>query len=142
MKAISVTSHMGDNTLVTADIRGHEVTIDQPASGGGKDRGPTPLEYFLFSIGGCINSIARIVAMQTKLDLRSMDVTVSGELDPMVLLGKKDDVRAGFQTITVSATIDADMSDDEKRDFLDLVCKRCPLHDNVKLATELNHGLA
>lgn len=141
MKSISVTSRMGDNTLINADIRGHNVCIDQPVAGGGNDQGPTPLEYFLFSIGGCINSIARIIAMQKKLDLRSMDVTVIGELNPLVLLGKTERDRAGFQTLTVTATMDIDMTDSEKRDFLDLVCKRCPLHDNVKLESNLMHSV-
>lgn len=140
-KVISVSASMRAGAQVHADIRGHKVTIDQPAQAGGTDEGPTPLEYFLFSLGGCIASIARIAATQQKLEMRGIDIDVSADLNPAGLLGKSTDDRVGFQSITVKAQIDADMSEAEKVKFLDEVCDRCPLHDNIKLATKVEHSL-
>ena len=140
-KLISVSTSMGAGARVQSDIRGHKVTIDQPAQAGGTDEGPTPLEYFLFSLAGCIQSIARIAASQQKIDMRGMDIDVVAELNPAGLLGKETEDRVGFQTITVKAQIDADLSDAEKAEFLDAVCDRCPLHDNIKLATVVDHSM-
>ncbi len=140
-KVISVSTSMRAGAQVHADIRGHKVTIDQPAQAGGTDEGPTPLEYFLFSLGGCIASIARIAATQQKLEMRGIDIDVAADLNPAGLLGKPTDDRVGFQSITVKAKIDADMSEAEKEKFLDEVCDRCPLHDNIKLATKVEHSL-
>lgn len=142
LKTIEVTAAMGGTAMIMADIRGHKVVIDQPHAAGGTDEGPTPLEYFLFSLAGCIESIARIAATQRKLELRSMEVVVSAELNPMGLLGKATDDRVGFQTIDVKATMDADLTDDEKTAFLDEVCERCPLHDNIRLNTSVTHAMA
>ena len=140
-KTISVSTSMGAGSQVHGDIRGHKVTIDQPTEAGGTNEGPTPLEYFLFSLAGCIASIARIAATQKKLEMRGIDVDVSADLNPAGLLGKATDDRVGFQSITVTAQIDADMSEADKTAFLDEVCDRCPLHDNIKLATWVEHGL-
>ncbi|MBP0048180.1 OsmC family protein [Marinobacterium sp. AK62] len=140
-KRVSVQAAMEQGFQVNADIRGHQMTIDQPEAARGTDQGPTPLEYFLFSLGGCICTIGRIAAMQKKIDLRSMKVTVEGDYNPAGLLGKPSDDRTGFQSVSVAAEIDADMSDDEKQAFLDEVCERCPLHDNIKLETRVTHHL-
>lgn len=139
-KVISVSTSMGAGTQVHADIRGHKITIDQPAQAGGTDEGPTPLEYFLFSLAGCIASIARIAATQQKLDMRGIDIDVAADLNPAGLLGKTTEDRVGFQSINVTARIDADMSDAQKAAFLDAVCERCPLHDNIRLATAVVHA--
>ncbi len=140
-KTISVTANMGQGWAINADIRGHQVVIDQPQASGGTNEGPTPLEFFLFSLAGCIGSIARIAAAQQKIDLKSMEVKVDADLNPMGLMGKPTDDRVGFQQLRVEAQIDADLTDEQKQVFLDEVCDRCPLHDNIKLATEVVHSL-
>ena len=38
---------------VDAHFRGHTLTTDKPASGGGEDSAPMPFEVFLASIGTC-----------------------------------------------------------------------------------------
>lgn len=141
LKTISITANMGNSSAIYADIRDHKMVIDQPTAAGGKNEGPTPLEYFLFSLAGCIASIARIAAMQQKIELRGMELKVDATLNPAGLMGKDTDDRVGFQTISVDASIDADMSDVEKKTFLDAVCDRCPLHDNIKLETRVDHQL-
>ncbi len=140
-KTISVTANMGQGWAINADIRGHQVVIDQPQASGGTNEGPTPLEFFLFSLAGCIGSIARIAAAQQKIDLKSMEVKVDADLNPMGLMGKPTDDRVGFQQLRVEAQIDADLTEEQKQVFLDEVCDRCPLHDNIKLATEVVHSL-
>jgi len=140
-KRVSVNTQMAEGFAVRADIRGHQVVIDQPEAARGQNQGPTPLEYFLFSLGGCICTIGRIAAMQQKIELRGMKVSVEGDYNPAGLLGKPSDDRTGFQQIQVSAEIDADMTDEEKQVFLDAVCERCPLHDNIKLETRVTHHL-
>lgn len=42
-----------DGVRFEAEARGHRVEIDQPISGGGQDRGMTPPELLLASLGSC-----------------------------------------------------------------------------------------
>ena len=108
-KTVRVEAQMDDSFRVQSDIRGHKVIIDQPTGGGGTDQGPTPLEYFLFSLAGCVATIGRIAAMQKKINLRHFSVSVEGDYDPAGLLGKPTENRSGFQVFRITAEIDADI---------------------------------
>lgn len=137
VKTVSVATQMGESAQVVATIRGHKITVDQPKAGGGEDTGPTPLELLHCSLGACICSIARIVARQKKINLREIEVTSSGELDTHFLLGKETDARCGFGSFRIEARIDADLSPEQKREFIEEVEKRCPVSDNLKEVTPI-----
>ncbi|MCH8537087.1 MAG: OsmC family protein [Alkalimonas sp.] len=140
-KTVTVQANMADGFAISADIDGHKVMIDQPVRAKGSGTGPTPLQMMLFAVGGCIGTIGRIAAFQQKIELRSMQVTVEGDYNPAGLLGKPTDDRVGFSQIRISASIDADLSDEAKQTFLAEVCARCPLHDNLLHGTEVVHQL-
>lgn len=135
IKKVEIVATLGTGMKIESLVRDHRVIIDQPKSGGGADAGPTPLEYLLCALAGCIGSVGRIVAHQKRIALRGMEVTVSGELDTDVLLGRSTQVRAGFVGITVRAKIDADLTDEQKREFLREVDERCPVSDNLRQLT-------
>ncbi len=96
---------------------------------------------FLFAMAACVATIARTAAFQQKFSLRGMQVSASGDLNPAGLLVKPTDDRVGFSEIRIEASIDADLTEAEKAAFLDQVCQRCPLHDNVKLASSVINRL-
>ena len=131
MKKVQVEVKLGDKFKTEVRIRDHALYVDQPPANGGEDAGPTPLEYLLISLAGCFGAIGRIIANQKKIALRSMEVSVEGELDLDVLLGKNQQGRAGFSQIDVAVKIDADMSAEEKKSFLEEIDHRCPISDNL-----------
>ncbi|MCC5880293.1 MAG: OsmC family protein [Idiomarina sp.] len=138
-KTIAIDAYLESGFAIKSIIDGHEVIIDQPKSAKGTGLGPSPLQHFLFAIGGCIGTVARIIAFQKKIDLQGMKIQVAGDYNPAGLMGKASDDRVGFQQIRVSAVIDSDISQQEKEQFLQEVCARCPLHDNVVMTTNVVH---
>lgn len=136
VKTEKITAELLENYKIEVKTHSHVVYIDQPAAGGGGDEGPTPLEYLLSSLAGCIITIAKIVARQRRIDLRGLRVSVEGDLDTDVLLGKKQG-RSGFREIRVTVDLDADMSAQEKEEFLAEVDRRCPVSDNLAHETDL-----
>ncbi len=142
MKTVTVESKLNDKFVIESDIRGHKVIIDQPANAGGADGGPTPLELVFASLAGCIGTIGRIVAMQQRIALKGMSIKVEGDLDTDGLLGKPIDGRVGFEGITISVDVDADMSDEEKEAFIHEVDRRCPVSENLLNETPINVKLA
>ncbi len=82
-------------------------------------------------------TIGHIVAKQKRLAIRKIEVHVEGELDTDVLMGKNTEVRAGFSGIRVRTKIDADMSLQEKEQFLREVDARCPISDNIHNLTPI-----
>jgi uncharacterized OsmC-like protein len=140
-KEIAVELAMGEGFKMEGTIGGHTLYVDQPEAMGGTDAGPNPLQYSLLSLGGCIGAVSRIIANQEKLDIRSIKVSVQGELDTDVLLGKSQDGRPGFGGVEVSVELDADMSDEEKEAFIAKVDSRCPISDNLLSATPVRVAL-
>ncbi len=137
-KLYSVTSTMADSWQVTGKIGNHKVVIDQPSA---TDTGPNPLDSFLFSLAGCISTIAKMAARDQGFKLRAIQVTVNATLNPAGLAGKPTDDPVGFKRFDIQANIDADLSDEEKLAFLDLVCARCPVHDNICRTSIAEHSL-
>lgn len=134
---IQVSARLCDRFTVESEIRWKTVYIDQPGEAGGDDAGPTPLEMVLLSLAGCVGHIARIVANQRKIALRSLQADVQGEIDKDFLLGKTREGRAGFTSIAVRISMDADLTPAEKEEFLREVERRCPVSDNLVAATDV-----
>lgn len=141
-KTVVVESTLNGKFVIESDIRGHRVVIDQPINVGGSDAGPTSMELLFVSLAGCIGSIGRIVAMQKRIALRGMQIKVEGELDLNGLLGKPVDGRIGFEGITISVDVDADMSAEEKEAFIHEVDRRCPVSENLMNTTPVSVKLA
>ena len=137
-KHVFVESKLGNKFKIESKIGNHVLYVDQPRSGGGDDSGPTPLDYFFLSLAGCIATIGRIVANQKKIQLRGMEVQVEGEVDVETLLGKSMENRAGFTGLKVKVKIDADMTKEEKEQFLHEVDLRCPISDNIQKGTPVS----
>lgn len=142
VKKIMVEVKQGTGFKTECRAGKHMIVIDQPVSGGGTDAGPTPLDVQLMALGGCIAAIGRIVAMQRKIALRGIEISIEGELGTDRLLGKSSDKRVGFSSIAARVKIDADLSPAEKETFLHEVDERCPISDNLANATPISITLA
>ena len=135
MKTIGVEARLDEKFKIEVKAGEHLMVVDQPKAGGGTDAGATPLEYLFASLAGCIGTVARIVAMQKRIPLKGMDMKVEGAFDLETLLGKGKENRAGFAGIKVMLHIDADMTKQEKEDFIQEVESRCPVSDNIASIT-------
>ncbi|MCF1428562.1 MAG: OsmC family protein [Shewanella sp.] len=138
-KVVEVTTTMGTGWKVTAQVRDHLLVIDQPTA---TNEGANPLETFLFSLAGCISTLAKMVAREQKITLRGIEIKVRGVMNPAGLMGQPSEDPVGFKQIDIEADIDADLSAEDKLAFFDLVCHRCPVHDNLLNKTLVNHAPA
>ena len=64
------------NYLAEAKIRNHYVVTDVPFSDGGEDTAPTPVEYLLTAIGGCVAITLRMYAARRSWDVGEITVNV------------------------------------------------------------------
>lgn len=142
MKTISVQGSMGNGFAIEMACSGHQVQIDQPRAAFGTDTGPSPLELVLAALGGCFGTIGRFLAHQRKIELRGMRFEIEADYDPAGLLGRDASVRPGFEEVRLRVDIDADLSHEQKREFLEEVERRCPLADNLLHGTRLHSELA
>ena len=62
-----------------AEARGHQLTIDQPLSGGGQDLGMTPPELLLASLGSCAAYYAVEYLKARSFSTKGVEVKVHAE---------------------------------------------------------------
>ncbi|MBV2133040.1 OsmC family protein [Pseudomonas sp. MAP12] len=142
LKTIRVSGSLDHAFAISVEAGNHVIRMDQPKHAAGQDLGPTPLELILAALAGCFGTIGRFLAHQRKFELRGMQFEIEGDYDPDGLLGRRDDVRPGFQALRVKVDIDADLSREEKQAVLAEIERRCPLADNLVNGTRLESTLA
>jgi putative redox protein len=136
-KTVKVTANYVGGMRIDAKAGDHLAIIDQPEAGGGKNEGPSPLDYFFFALGGCLGTIAAVVARQERIELRGFSVAIEADIDTAFLMGKTTEGRAGFTEVRVNVDIDADMTAEEKEAFFEKVDFRCPISDNMVNDTKI-----
>ncbi len=141
-KTVHVRVQQGAGYRTECSAGKHQLVIDQPTAAGGTDSGPSPLEYQLMALGGCIAAIGRIMANQRRLPVRGFEIEVSGPINTDGLLGKPSPDRVGFQGFEVRVKVDADMTREEKERYIHEIDARCPISENLQNPTPVRVVLA
>jgi uncharacterized OsmC-like protein len=102
----------------TSRVQPFVLDADHPKVLVGNDHGPTPVEYLLHGLAACLTAGLANIAAARKVDLRSVESTVEGDIDLQGILGLDPSVRNGFDAIRVSFRIDADATDDVIADLV------------------------
>ena len=103
--------------------------IDHPLQFAAEDNGITPVEYVLVALGGCLTAGIAAVAQQRGIQLRSVQASVSAEMDLHGILGADPEVRNGFSGVRVDYRIDADASRAEIEALVAQSQKRSAVYD-------------
>jgi uncharacterized OsmC-like protein len=103
--------------------------IDHPLQFAAQDNGITPVEYVLVALGGCLTAGIAAVAQQRGIQLRSVQASVSAEMDLHGILGADPEVRNGFSGVRVDYRIDADASRAEIEALVAQSQKRSAVYD-------------
>ena len=86
---------------------------DHPEIFASDDNGPTPVEYLLVGLAGCLTAGIAAVAQNRDIQLRSVKASLEADMDIQGILGLDGDVRNGFSAVRVHYDIDADATVDE-----------------------------
>jgi len=141
MKA-DVTAESKNPTKVEVNVRGHSFVIDEPEAHGGTGSGPNPIEYELGALTGCFNVTAHVIAKEMDVEIQSLEIEASGELDPSKYQGKETDKRAGFQSILLNIDAETDADPDTEKELFEKVEQRCPVRDNLRNETPIELKLS
>jgi uncharacterized OsmC-like protein len=103
--------------------------IDHPLQFAAQDNGITPVEFVLVALGGCLTAGIAAVAQQRGIQLRSVQASVTAEMDLHGILGADPEVRNGFSGVRVDYRIDADASRAEIEALVAQSQKRSAVYD-------------
>ena len=141
-KIVKVTAEGKEKFLIELKAGEFTAYIDQPEAMGGDNSAPSPLHYFEWALAGCIVTIGKIVAKQQRIELRGLTCSVEGDLNTAVLMGKSDEDRPGFFGFKLVVNVDADMTLEQKKAFIEEVDARCPISDNILKETPIEFEIA
>ena len=117
------------NYLAEAKMRNHFAVIDEPLDKGGDDNGPTPVEYLLTAIGGCVSITLRMYAERKGWDLGKITVNVS-QKEQLTPEGIK-------KSLIEEISFEKEVSEEQRTKLLEIAGK-CPVAKMVKGETEIN----
>jgi uncharacterized OsmC-like protein len=122
------------------------VDAGEPAVLLGTDTGPNPAEYLLHALAACLTTSIVYVAAARKVELTSVESTLSGDMDVRGALGVDDEPRNGFERIGVSFRVTGNAPADKLREIVERARERSAVYDmvtnGVPVAVEVTAGHA
>ncbi len=134
----SVSAKSLSHTLTEVRARNFTIYIDEPPNLGGQDKGPTPVEFVLAALAGCINVAGSLVAKELNIKIEDLEIQINGTLDPAKFQGKQTSERAGFKNIDVKIKVKSNASPELLEKWLNTLKDRCPVSDNLSNPTPVN----
>lgn len=121
--------------LFESTIGDHTVTIDVPSAMGGSDRGPTPPELFIASLGACIAAFVTNYCNNIDIDAGGMTVDVSYD---------KADHPTRLTDVRVEINLPHGDVKGREQSIL-RVAEHCPVHESICTLDDVEialHGVA
>jgi uncharacterized OsmC-like protein len=104
---------------------------DHPAVLCGADNGPTPVEYLLHALAGCLTAGLANIAAARGIELQEVTSTVEGDIDLQGILGLNPEVRNGFQHMRISFRIRSDAPMEKIRQLVEQSQARSAVFDVI-----------
>ncbi|MCU0555542.1 MAG: OsmC family protein [Syntrophales bacterium] len=105
--------------------------IDEPPVLLGRNVGPNPVEYVLVGLSGCLTTSLIAHAAARGIEIKGLSTRLEGDLDLRGFLGISEDVTVGYERIRVFFTVDADVSDEKKRELIRMAAKYSPVYNTI-----------
>ena len=110
---------------------------DHPEVFAAEDAAPTPVEFLLVGLAGCLTAGVAAVAQNRGIQLNSVKATLEGDLNILGILGGDPDVRNGYNEIRVHYDIDAEASADDIAALVAQSQKRSAVYDVITNPTNV-----
>jgi uncharacterized OsmC-like protein len=104
---------------------------DHPPVLCGEDQGPTPVEFVLHALAGCLTAGIANIAAARGVTLTEVESTVEGEIDLQGILGLSDRVRNGYERIRASFAIKGDGTPEKMREIVEQSRSRSAVFDII-----------
>ena len=131
IKTVRAEGEWKGNYRTDLDVRDFRFIIAEPEKIGGKNEGPTPMEYVLGALNGCLNVVIELVAKERGFELRNLHISSSGLVDQRGLFGTAD-VSPQFQSVEINIKGVVVASGSQLGEFQHAVLKRCPVYNLIR----------
>mmetsp|Transcript_52831 Transcript_52831/g.123178 ORF Transcript_52831/g.123178 Transcript_52831/m.123178 type:complete len:187 (+) Transcript_52831:71-631(+) len=135
-------SQLSEGLVSTGKLRDFNITADEPESFGGQNTAPNPVEILLFSLGSCQEITFKAFANAMGVPLTKVSVELTGHIDLRGFFAVDESVRAGFNKIEGTVTVDSPADTETIKQLKAVVDSHCPVKDMmqaVPMDITLNH---
>lgn len=140
-KTYEVASHQSDGLESRIAARRFRFVANAPASLGGDDSAPDPLEYVLAALAACQEAGYRYYAAALDIPLHAVSVHVEGDIDLRGRFAVDPAVRPGFGDIVATVRLTSPASETELRRLKAAVDRHCPIVDALRNTTPVHLDL-
>jgi uncharacterized OsmC-like protein len=112
--------------------------IDEPPVLCGQNLGANPVEYLLVALSGCLTTSLIAHATAKGINIKGVESRYEGDIDLRGFLGVSEEVPVGFQTIRVYFKIEADISEAQKEELVNMAQKYSPVFQTVSTPTPVS----
>jgi uncharacterized OsmC-like protein len=123
----SVVAVPAGGQAVNVSVRGHTVHTDQPASSGGADSAPTPLEMMSVALSACVALYVRRFCDSNGLDTGGLAVEVNPVWNP-------NPGRVGRFDVLLHVPADIPLA---HRESMAAVARSCPVHHTLAHGSDI-----
>lgn len=117
------------------------IASDEPATLGGGDTAPNPVEQLLAALGNCLAVGYAANATLAGIELKDLRVDVRGDVDLHVFLGLAQG-HAGFSGITAKVVIDSDATEQQLAELHRKVLASSPVGHTLQAEIPVSVSLA
>jgi uncharacterized OsmC-like protein len=101
------------NAEDTTRTRAFTINADEPVIAAGHDSAPNAMEYVLHALASCLTASMVYHASVRGIIIDSAESSYTGDMDVRGLFGMTEDVRKGFNKVTVEMRVKSQASVDE-----------------------------
>ena len=105
----------------------HQLDADEPLSAGGGDRGPSPYELLLMSLGACTSMTLRMYANRKQWPLKDVSITLRHDRLHAEDCADCENTPRKIEQLRLIVTLRGDLTNDQRQRLLEMA-DRCPVH--------------
>ena len=103
----------GGNAEDTSRKEAFTLDADEPAIAAGQNSAPNSMEYVLHALATCLTGTLVYHAAVRGIQIEAVESSYTGDMDIRGLFGLADDVRKGFDKVTVNMRVKSEASAEE-----------------------------
>ena len=115
--------------------------IDEPPILLGRNLGSNPVEYLLVALSGCLTTSLIAHSAAKGIKIRSVESRYEGDIDLRGFLGISENVPVGYKNIRVFFKIEADLSESEKENLVEMAKKYSPVFNTISRSAPVSVSL-
>ena len=115
--------------------------MDEPPILLGNNEGRNPVEYLLVALSGCLTTSLIAHSSAKGIKIKGVQSRYEGDIDLQGFLGVSEEVPVGYKKIRVYFKIDADVSEEQKEEMVQMAKKYSPVFNTITKSAPVSVNL-